>query len=326
MLSAVVAAFVLAWLGVRFWASGLVSHCAVCHGDAYSGVLARRPVRRKNTGTGFPYRLIGLVARNKRRYGGYIVHLGVVLIFLGFAGNAYKRDTQVLLKLGEQTTPEAIRSVNDVKISDDGQKQMATAYISVFEDGKQIDTLYRLAGFSASTSRSRRLRSLSADRLPKTSTWYLRSTASKLGSQSATLQIVINPLVNWIWLGFGIMALGTGIALLPERIIPFALALGAEATSTAAALSLLILVFAGTPVLAQQCHEGSSESVQAPYARTELERQLRHEIVYACPTCGHASIGECRKDPCPVSHKLRGARSPRSSTRENRTTRSSRPW
>jgi cytochrome c-type biogenesis protein CcmH/NrfF len=42
------------------------------------------------------------------------------------------------------------------------------------------------------------------------------------------------------------------------------------------------------------------------YARNELERQLQHEIVCTCGTCGHASIGECRKDPCPVSHKLRG--------------------
>ena len=104
-----------------------------------------------------------------------------------------------------------------VKISDDGQKQMATAYISVFEDGKQIDTLLA-RWFFRKHEQEPTTESLSADRLPKTSTWYLISTASKLGSQSATLQFVINPLVNWIWLGFGIMALGTGIALLPERL------------------------------------------------------------------------------------------------------------
>src|SRR5215510_7032994 len=44
-------------------------------------------VRRKNTGTDLLTALIGLVGRNKRRYGGYIVHVGIVLIFLGFAGN-----------------------------------------------------------------------------------------------------------------------------------------------------------------------------------------------------------------------------------------------
>ena len=48
-----------------------------------------------------------------------------------------------------------------------------------------------------------------------------------LGSQSATLQVVINPLVDWIWLGFGVLALGTGIALLPEWMLEDRIARGA---------------------------------------------------------------------------------------------------
>ena len=62
---------------------------------------AARNVRRRATGTDVFTALVGLVGRNKRRYGGYIVHLGIVLIFLGFAGNGYKRDQQMLLKPGE---------------------------------------------------------------------------------------------------------------------------------------------------------------------------------------------------------------------------------
>src|SRR5207249_4355226 len=99
-------------------------------------------VRRGATGTDFLTALIGLVGRNKRRYGGYIVHVGIVLIFLGFAGNGFKRDAQLLLKLGEQTTIGNFTIRNDgVKLSDDGQKQMITANIAVFQNGKQIDTL-----------------------------------------------------------------------------------------------------------------------------------------------------------------------------------------
>jgi len=51
---------------------------------------------------------------NKRRYGGYIVHVGITLILLGFAGNAYKIDQQVLLKLGEQTTVGSTPSATTV--------------------------------------------------------------------------------------------------------------------------------------------------------------------------------------------------------------------
>jgi cytochrome c-type biogenesis protein CcmF len=309
VLSGGVVGSLLMLLGVHFWASGLCfALCAFVTGTITQEFWRGGLVRRKSTGTDFLTALIGLVGRNKRRYGGYIVHIGVVLIFLGFAGNDYKRDTQVLLKLGEQTTLGRYTLRNDgVKISDDGQKQMATAYIGVFEGGKQIDTMYPARWFFRKHEQE-----------PTTEVAIRRSFAEdlylvfafdrqQLGSQSATLQIVINPLVNWIWLGFGIVALGTGIALLPERSYSFALEkLGAEAAATTAALSLLLVALAATPVFAQH-GEGGNESVQSSYyARNELERQLQHEIVCTCGTCGHANIGECRKDPCPVSHKLRG--------------------
>ena len=51
-------------------------------------------VRQRGTGTDLFTALIGLVGRNKRRYGGYIVHVGVVLIFLGFAGKGIPPDEQ----------------------------------------------------------------------------------------------------------------------------------------------------------------------------------------------------------------------------------------
>ena len=76
----------------RIWASGLVLRAVRVRRrhDRCRSSGAARNVRRRNTGTDFFTALVGLVGRNKRRYGGYIVHLGIVLIFLGFAGNGYK--------------------------------------------------------------------------------------------------------------------------------------------------------------------------------------------------------------------------------------------
>jgi cytochrome c-type biogenesis protein CcmH/NrfF len=42
------------------------------------------------------------------------------------------------------------------------------------------------------------------------------------------------------------------------------------------------------------------------YPRSEAERALQHELVCTCGACGHTTIAECRKDPCPVSHQMRG--------------------
>ncbi len=83
------------------------------------------------------------MSRNKRRYGGYIVHVGIVCIFLGFAGNAYKRDVTKLVQRGESMTVGAYTVRNDqVKIIEDGQKQSIVAYVSVFKGGALIDTMY----------------------------------------------------------------------------------------------------------------------------------------------------------------------------------------
>jgi cytochrome c-type biogenesis protein CcmF len=266
-------------------------------------------VRRKNTGTDILTAIIGLVARNKRRYGGYIVHVGIVFMFLGFAGGAYKKDEQVHLKLGEQVTVGRYTLRNDgVKVSDDGQKEMFTGYVAVFENGRQIDTLYpakwRYRKHEEEPTTEVAIRRTPAEDL------YVVLPAFDPTDQSASFQIVINPLVDWIWAGFGILALGTGIALLPERAYSFAVARlplsAAASTATTAVLIALVLV-GGTTVSAQHITGGTDVQVQASYfPRTALERQLQHEIVCTCGACGHASIAECRKDPCSVSHKMRG--------------------
>jgi cytochrome c-type biogenesis protein CcmF len=268
-------------------------------------------VRRRATGTDLFTALVGIVGRNKRRYGGYIVHVGIVLIFIGFAGNAYKRDAQLLLKPGEQTTIGRYTLRNDgVKLSDDGQKQMITAHITVFENGQAIDTMYPARWYyrrheDEPTTEVAIRRTVAEDLYI-----VLGADRSSLATQHATLEIHVNPLVDWIWFGFGVLALGTGIALLPERVFSFALAkMPAEAAATTIVLLAMILVGGSVRVSAQHmaAAAGSADEIRTSfYARNDVERQLQHEIVCTCGTCGHANIGECRKDACPVSHQMRG--------------------
>jgi cytochrome c-type biogenesis protein CcmH/NrfF len=133
---------------------------------------------------------------------------------------------------------------------------------------------------------------------------------SDLATQTATLQIVVNPLVNWIWFGFGIMALGTGIALLPERAYSFALAkMPVEAATTALTLLLMVAAFGGSTLSAQTGMGPAGRAGQniqsSYYARSDFEKKMQHEIVCTCGTCGHQTIAECRKDPCSTSHEMR---------------------
>ena len=246
-------------------------------------------VRSKNTGTDVVTAIIGLVGRNKRRYGGYIVHMGIVLMFFGFAGEGYKRDEQVLLKPGQQTTIGRYTLRNDgVKVTDDGQKQMVTGHIAVFEKGKQIDTMYPAKWFyrkheEQPTSEVAIRRGMAED-------LYLVLPAFELQDQSVSLQIVINPLVDWIWVGFGVMALGTGIALLPEGAYSFAVAKAPGGSVTAGLLLCLLLA----PV-ALRAQEGSASQNVSPVQRSELRRQLEGDLMCMCGC--RAPMNNCPMGP-----------------------------
>jgi cytochrome c-type biogenesis protein CcmF len=300
-------------IGLREWAAvTCFALCAFVTGTISQEFWRGMQIRRKNTGTDVFTALVGLVGRNKRRYGGYIVHVGIVLIFLGFAGNAYKRDQQVLLKPGEELTIGRYTLRNDgVKLNDDGQKQAVTAFIAVFENGKQVDTMYPARWYfrkheNEPTTEVAIRRSIAED-------LYIVLAADKesAATQSASLAISVNPLVNWVWFGFCMLAFGTFIALLPERTYSFALAKMPEgAVTTTLVLLLIATLGGGTTVSAQQHSTGASLSTDdvrtSYYARNDFERQMQHDIVCTCGACGHANIGECRKDACGVSHQMRG--------------------
>jgi cytochrome c-type biogenesis protein CcmF len=79
-------------------------------------------------------------------------------------------------------------------------------------------------------------------------------------TQSATFEVVVNPLVNWIWLGFGIMAFGAGIALLPEGAFVFASVAAPSGAATTGVLLFFLLAGAGS-VCAQRMEIAETASV-----------------------------------------------------------------
>jgi cytochrome c-type biogenesis protein CcmF len=169
---------------------------------------------------------------------------------------------------------------------------MVTGYATVFKGGQQIATAYPAKwAFHKHENEP-----------PTTEVWIRRAFAEDLyivlaaydaGSQAVTLQIFVNPLVNWIWLGFGLMAFGTGIALLPERSLSFALSkLPASDAAVTTAMLLLMLLLSGAPLFAQ--HETTLEEQLAPIKpRNAVEQSLYNRFVCLCGSCGKEPIGTC---------------------------------
>jgi cytochrome c-type biogenesis protein CcmH/NrfF len=113
--------------------------------------------------------------------------------------------------------------------------------------------------------------------------------------QSATFHVVVNPLVNWIWAGFALLAFGTLIALLPERALAVATAKApAAATSTATTTTILLLALLGSaafPHVAHAQHVEGASTIVVPMSA--FEREIQNEIVCMCGTCGRKRIDEC---------------------------------
>jgi cytochrome c-type biogenesis protein CcmF len=280
-------------VGVRVWSSGICfAMCFFVTASIVQEFWRGARVRQEGTGTDLFTAMIGLVNRNKRRYGGYVVHLGIVLAFLGFAGDGFKREEQVLLKPGQETTVGHFTvRLDSVDVTDDGQKQMITGHLAVFEDGKAIGHMYPGKWFfrrheEEPTTEVAIRRSIRED-------LYIVMPASDLKDQSASLHIVINPLVNWIWIGFGIIALGTGIALMPETVFGFATARlrMPEAANTTTSL-LVLFMLTGLPALLHAQHMESGTAVPV-IARTPLERNMQKKIICMCGTCGRQLLSEC---------------------------------
>jgi cytochrome c-type biogenesis protein CcmF len=258
--------------GIRFWAAGLCfSLCAMVLGTITQEFWRGARVRQGSTGTDFFTALIGLVGRNKRRYGGYIVHVGVVLIFFGFAGREFRQGEKVALKVGQEATLGGfVFRQEKVTVTDDAQKQAITSQVAVLQDGKPVTTLYPAKWFfhksNQPTTEVAIQRGLSQD-------IYLVLGNYELATQTAFLEIWLTPLVNWIWFGFGIIAIGTLIALMPDTVFAFAHAkLPAEAATTA----LLVLGLGLLPAAAFAQQGGLSPE------RKELTRKMEGRIMCTC--------------------------------------------
>ncbi|HVH08372.1 MAG TPA: heme lyase CcmF/NrfE family subunit [Gemmatimonadales bacterium] len=174
---------------------------------------------------GEPYLLAfaRLVARNRRRYGGYIVHAGMVFLFVAFAGMAFKTETEATLRPGESVSLKSpygqSYSFTHLGISqyDALNRQVTAATVEVRLDGRRIgfltpekrqhvDALGRPT-FQPSTEPA--IMSMLREDL------YGVLGGTVNGTEQAVFRFTINPLVWWVWYGGLVVALGGLIVMWP---------------------------------------------------------------------------------------------------------------
>ncbi len=169
----------------------------------------------RHTGSNILAGMVELTRRNTRRYGGYLVHFGVVVIIIGIAGSAFNQEKEQELANGQSMTIGPYTLVCRSNTQDDKPNYASDwAIIDVFKGGRQIATMYperRL--YKASNQPA----TIVANRSTLKEDLYLVYSGLNQDTGNPIIKAHLNPLVLWIWIGVQIVLVGTIIALVPSR-------------------------------------------------------------------------------------------------------------
>ncbi len=263
--------------------------------EFYQGTLARR----KMTGLGRLSSFLGLVSRNRRRYGGYVVHVGIALMFLGFAGQPYEEEYQLLFsKAGQEQAAGKyrIRYEGYTQFQDSLREQIQEVKISIFKNSQLLDTV-RPAKWSYRGHTDEPPRTIVSLRAGLKNDVYLIFDAYDPTLSIASVRVLIKPLVTWIWIGFVFLFLGTVIAFFPESTFQRGLF---RSSPSSIALFLFVTVSTMSPVVlsnqvqAEESVHTTTKTNPLPTApRNDLERNLRRSLVCMCGGCGRQTLADC---------------------------------
>lgn len=186
--------------------------------EFYKGIGARRHIHGESLGTA----TVRLIARNRRRYGGYIVHAGIVILFSAFAGLAFKKDHDVQLKAGE--TKELVdplghrwRFISQGVSTSETLNRFVTAIgLEVFRDGKRLGILTSEKRQYFDSNKQPQFEPSTEVGIRTSAALDLYVVLAGVRDDTAELRISFNPLVVWVWIGGMIMAIGGLIVMWPQ--------------------------------------------------------------------------------------------------------------
>jgi len=177
-----------------------------------TGVRARMQLRQEDALTA----LGRLVRSNRRRYGGYVAHIGVVAMAVGItASSTFRAEYEATLRKGDVMEAGAYQvKLLEVYGRQEPQRSRIAASVAVMKDGRELGRLEPAMNFYPTSQQpipTPDVRSRPSGDI------YLNLMAFKQDGSNATIKVIVEPLVPWIWLGGGIICLGAVISMFPSR-------------------------------------------------------------------------------------------------------------
>ncbi len=183
--------------------------------EFYRGVKVRA-----KRGENYVVALLRLISRNRSRYGGYIVHIGVILIVIGItASSAFVSQKEATLMPGESmNVGRYTLKFDGIKQYTDNAKDITAASLFLYNSGNKLDVLvskkilYKYEGNREIDNQTEiSLRSTFRDDL------YVIFTNFD-GNGTASFRVLINPMVSWIWAGGVVLVVGALVIMWPSAM------------------------------------------------------------------------------------------------------------
>jgi cytochrome c-type biogenesis protein CcmF len=207
---------VLFALGVRgFYAQVSLMLCAFVTMTVVMEFYRGSRVISQKAGVSLPSAAVTLTLRNTRRYGGYIVHFGIVLIFVGLTGAAFNTEREQEMAIGDRLELGPYRfELQELRSADNPNYAAEHAALALYRGDQRLDVMHPERRFYKS---SRQATTEAAIRPRLAEDLYVIYAGMTDNQQHAVITVHRYPLVNWIWVGGFILILGTLIALVPSQ-------------------------------------------------------------------------------------------------------------
>ena len=211
---------VLAVLGVRdIYALISFAMCGFVTGTIVAEFHRGAKARGSSADESYVMALVNLTRRNRRRYGGYIVHFGIVLLFIGFTGNAFNKNLEVELgylesaTLGPYTlTYEGVSETINPLTAD------IVAQVGVDKHGQRLGTLWPHQKVYYKRQDQQRTTEVAIRSDLREDLYVLyQGIDTRDGKEVALFHFYINPLVMWVWIGAWVLTIGTIVAMWPDQ-------------------------------------------------------------------------------------------------------------
>ena len=172
---------------------------------------------RAKSGIGIIPAAVELTHRNTRRYGGYLVHMGIVLMFVGYSGAAFNQDTTKEVSPGNSfNLGHYTLRIADTQQGENGNYVWSKLIVEVSRGSRSLGTMEPERRFYKS---SQQPTSEVAIRRRLNEDLYLNFAGpSTSDSRRSVIQAYVFPLVSWIWIGFWVLLTGTIVCLIPSKV------------------------------------------------------------------------------------------------------------